>query len=70
MRFAIYSLYDGESLTMKENKRIVILGMIASGLSVMAIMWFLFWLKGYAPFGENSLATMDANYQHVDFFHI
>ncbi len=55
---------------MKENKRIVILGMIASGLSVMAIMWFLFWLKGYAPFGENSLATMDANYQHVDFFHI
>lgn len=68
MRFTIYSVDEGECLSMKESKRNLISGMIASGLSVMAIMWLLFWLKGYAPFGENSLATMDANYQYVDFF--
>lgn len=33
-----------------------------------AIIAALFIIKGYAPFGENSLAWMDANIQYLDFF--
>ena len=33
-----------------------------------AIIVMLFIIKGYAPFGENSLAWMDANIQFLDFF--
>ena len=33
-----------------------------------AIIIMLFIIKGYAPFGENSLAWMDANIQYLDFF--
>lgn len=33
-----------------------------------SIIIILFIIKGYAPFGENSLAWMDANIQYLDFF--
>lgn len=34
----------------------------------LIIIFLLFIIKDYAPFGENSLACMDANIQYLDFF--
>ena len=34
----------------------------------LGIMLFLFAVKKYAPFGDCSLAVMDATYQYLDFF--
>lgn len=42
--------------------------MITSGMATFLIIWILFLIKGYAPFGDNSLATMDAEYQYIDLF--
>jgi len=39
-----------------------------SSFLVMIIMTMLYYLLGYVPFGENSLAVNDANIQYVDFF--
>lgn len=44
--------------------QIAFLSCIAAGL-VMAAAYLI---KGYAPFGDNSLATMDANIDYIDFF--
>ena len=41
---------------------------IFSMLIVFSIMFFLYFMLGYAPFGENSLAIWDANIQYLDFF--
>ena len=41
---------------------------IKTFLIVLSIMLFLFIIKKYAPFGQNSLATMDAKIQYLDFF--
>lgn len=35
---------------------------------VMVIRFFLYYILGYAPFGENSLIVNDAHIQYVDFF--
>ncbi|MDO5828991.1 MAG: YfhO family protein, partial [Methanocorpusculum sp.] len=45
----------------------IITAALAYILSV-GIMFFLFAVKKYAPFGESSLAVMDATYQYLDFF--
>ena len=42
--------------------------MITSGMATFLIIWILFLIKGYASFGDNSLATMDAEYQYIDLF--
>ena len=40
---------------------------ILPGLAVLAIIWTVYYLKGYAPFGIFSVATDDCNYQYLDF---
>ena len=42
--------------------------MTVSALLVIALMISAYKLLGYAPFGENSLACLDANIQYLDFF--
>ena len=42
--------------------------LIKTFLIVFIILLFLFIIKKYAPFGQNSLATMDAKIQYLDFF--
>lgn len=45
------------------------LGMaVAASVTVAAVMLCLFRLRGYAPFGTNSLACLDANVDYLDFF--
>ena len=39
-----------------------------AGVLTLSLAWLLYYFKGYAPFGINSLATMDANIQYLDFF--
>ncbi len=41
---------------------------ILSGILTFLIVWTIFFINGYAPFGDNSLATMDAEYQYIDLF--
>ncbi len=41
---------------------------LLTGSITLALLWLLYYLKGYAPFGELSLATMDGNIQYLDFF--
>lgn len=50
------------------NRRTFLLNMFISGILVMAMMWLLYWIKGYVPFGDHSLATMDADFQYLDFY--
>lgn len=56
----------------QKKKRLVpsklIIDCIFSGLLAFSIIWLLYAYKGYAPFGNNSLASMDANIQYLDFF--
>ena len=42
--------------------------LIKTFLIVFIILLFLFIIKKYAPFGQNSLATMDPKIQYLDFF--
>ena len=49
-------------------KRRVVLEGLAAGCFTMLILWLLYYLQGYAPIGDNSLAVMDANYQYLDIF--
>lgn len=46
----------------------VILRCSAAGLLVLIILWSLFFVKKYAPFGENTLVWEDGNYQYLDLF--
>ena len=60
-------------LKMNDNRdrlisRKTLLEALLAGCFTMLIIWLLYYLKGYAPFGDNSLATMDANIQYLDFF--
>ena len=41
---------------------------IISACITLLVLWFLYALMGYAPFGSNSLACMDADIQYLDFF--
>ncbi|MCD8131022.1 MAG: YfhO family protein [Lachnospiraceae bacterium] len=47
--------------------RELLLCMLSFGLTA-AVMIFLFWQKGYSPFGNQSLASQDANIQYLDLF--
>ncbi len=47
--------------------RELLLCMLSFGLTV-GMLLFLFWEKGYSPFGSYSLASMDANIQYLDLF--
>lgn len=52
----------------KPGTKNLLLELLISGVTVMAVMWVLFWIKGYVPFGNNTLATKDANFQYLDLF--
>lgn len=51
-----------------KNKKVLALKCAASFAVVLASFVLLYWRKGYAPFGTNSLACMDANIQYLDFY--
>lgn len=42
--------------------------MIISAFCVFGIIWALFFVMGYVPFGNKSLTSMDADYQYLDLF--
>jgi len=53
---------------MNEKKHSVLKECFFSGVFAFSIMLMLYIAKGYAPFGDNSFACMDANIQYLDFF--
>ena len=50
----------------KNNKKILLAALSAFG--TMIIMLILLYVKQYAPFGNNTLAWMDADIQYLDFY--
>lgn len=52
----------------KRIHKLDILEYVFCFISVFLILGTLFVVKGYAPFGENSLAWMDGSIQYLDFF--
>ena len=52
---------------MKGFKRYVFY-IISPAVLTFVIIFAIYKFSGYAPFGETSLATMDANIQYLDFF--
>lgn len=56
-------------MELRENvrKQMVFSCLCAFGVTT-GLMFMLYLLKGYAPFGESSLACMDGNIQYLDFF--
>ena len=54
----------GVLMNKKEKGRIIFL----SGLITLLIIFCIYALSGFAPFGTKTLAIMDANIQYIDFF--
>ena len=52
----------------KIEKNRCVFGELACFFTSTLILMILFTIYHYAPFGNNSLATMDANIQYIDFF--
>jgi uncharacterized membrane protein YfhO len=50
------------------RKKSLLIDCFATMLLTVAIMLLLYKIGQYAPFGNNSLACMDANIQYIDFF--
>ncbi len=50
-----------------DKLRVPFLCLLAAGI-VTIVLTGLYWWKGYAPFGNNSLVCMDAEIQYLDFF--
>ncbi|MCD7806068.1 MAG: YfhO family protein [Lachnospiraceae bacterium] len=57
--------------TFSENQKLHVRELLLCTLSfclTAAVLLFLFWQKGYSPFGNQSLASQDANIQYLDLF--
>lgn len=62
------SLNENEKYSLLNQNCTLIVECFASGAVSFLVLWVLFAYKGYAPFGNSSLACMDANIQYLDFF--
>lgn len=51
-----------------KSRKSLVLQSAAALMIVLANFLLLYWSKGYAPFGSNSLAYMDADIQYLDFY--
>lgn len=51
-----------------QNQKCVIESMVITAVGVMLILLSIFVIEELAPFGNNSLASMDARIQYLDFF--
>lgn len=52
----------------KNPKQKIYIEALLAGILTFGIIWFLYLCTGYAPFGNHSLASMDAHIQYLDFF--
>lgn len=51
----------------KEQRKQLVIQMLTAGIITFCLLWLLFYIKKYVPFGVHSLASKDADFQYLDF---
>lgn len=51
----------------KEQRKQLVIQMLTAGIITFCLLWLLFYIKKYVPFGVHSLAYKDADFQYLDF---
>lgn len=51
----------------KEQRKQLVIQMPTAGIITFCLLWLLFYIKKYVPFGVHSLASKDADFQYLDF---
>lgn len=51
----------------KKQRKQLVIQMLTAGIITFCLLWLLFYIKKYVPFGVHSLASKDADFQYLDF---
>lgn len=51
----------------KKQRKQLVIKMLTAGIITFCLLWLLFYIKKYVPFGVHSLASKDADFQYLDF---